>query len=105
MQNTTFGFIGLGLIGGSIAKALRLAYPECTIIAYDTSVSIMQAAREDVVNKVYNGITEAFCACDIIFLCTPVDFNAGYLKQLKEIKKDACIITDVGVSKSQYMTW
>jgi len=99
MQNTTFGFIGLGLIGGSIAKALRLAYPECTIIAYDTSVSIMQAAREDVVNKVYNGITEAFCACDIIFLCTPVDFNAGYLKQLKEIKKDACIITDVGSVK------
>jgi len=99
MQNNTFGFIGLGLIGGSIAKALRLAFPECTIIAYDTSVSVMQAAREDVVNKVYNGITEAFCACDIIFLCTPVDFNAGYLKQLKEIKKDACIITDVGSVK------
>ncbi|MBO4987279.1 MAG: prephenate dehydrogenase/arogenate dehydrogenase family protein, partial [Lachnospiraceae bacterium] len=99
MQNNTFGFIGLGLIGGSIAKALRLAYPECTIIAYDTSVSVMQAAREDVVNKVYNGIDEAFGACDIIFLCTPVDFNAGYLKQLKELKKDTCIITDVGSVK------
>ena len=100
MQNTTFGFIGLGLIGGSIAKALRLAYPECTIIAYDTSASVMQAAREDVVNKVDNGITtEAFGACDIIFLCTPVDFNARYLKQIKEVKKDTCIITDVGSVK------
>lgn len=99
MQNTTFGFIGLGLIGGSIAKALRLAYPECTIIAYDMSVSVMQAAREDVVNKVYNGIDEAFGTCDIIFLCTPVDFNSGYLKQLKEIKKPSCIITDVGSVK------
>ena len=99
MQNNTFGFIGLGLIGGSIAKALRLAFPECTIIAYDMSVSVMQAAREDVVNKVYNGIDEAFGTCDIIFLCTPVDFNAGYLKQLKELKKDTCIITDVGSVK------
>lgn len=99
MQNNTFGFIGLGLIGGSIAKALRLAYPECTIIAYDMSDSALQAAREDVVNNVYNGINEAFNACDIIFLCTPVDFNAGYLKQIMNIKKNTCIITDVGSVK------
>ncbi len=99
MQNNTFGFIGLGLIGGSIAKALRLAYPECTIIAYDISGSALQAAREDVVNTVYSGITEAFGTCDIIFLCTPVDYNAGYLKQIMSIKKDTCIITDVGSVK------
>ncbi len=99
MQNTTFGFIGLGLIGGSIAKALRLAYPECTIIAYDMSDSALQAAREDVVNTVYNNVGPAFSNCDIIFLCTPVDFNVGYLEQLKHIKKDSCIITDVGSVK------
>jgi len=99
MQNTTFGFIGLGLIGGSIAKALRLAYPGCTIIAYDMSVSVIQAAREDVVNTVYNSISEAFGTCDLIFLCTPVDYNAGYLEQIKKIKKNSCIITDVGSVK------
>lgn len=99
MQNNTFGFIGLGLIGGSIAKALRLTYPKCTIIAYDMSDSALQAAREDVVNNVYNGINEAFNACDIIFLCTPVDYNAGYLKQIMNIKKNTCIITDVGSVK------
>lgn len=99
MQNNTFGFIGLGLIGGSIAKALRLAYPECTIIAYDKSDSALQAAREDVVNKVYNNVGPAFSDCDIIFLCTPVDFNVGYLEQIKDIKKDSCIISDVGSVK------
>ncbi len=99
MQNNTFGFIGLGLIGGSIAKALRLAYPGCNIIAYDMSDSALQAAREDVVNIVYNNVGPAFSDCDIIFLCTPVDFNVGYLKQLKHIKKDSCIITDVGSVK------
>lgn len=99
MQNNTFGFIGLGLIGGSIAKALRLAFPECTIIAYDISDSALQAAKEDVVDHVYNNVGTAFSDCDIIFLCTPVDYNAEYLNQIKQIKKDTCIITDVGSVK------
>ena len=34
----TCGFIGLGLIGGSIARALRKFYPECRLLAYDISV-------------------------------------------------------------------
>ncbi len=99
MQNNTFGFIGLGLIGGSIAKALRLAFPECTIIAYDISDSALQAAKENVVDHVYNNVDTAFSDCDIIFLCTPVDYNAQYLNQIKQIKKDSCIITDVGSVK------
>ena len=30
----TFGFIGLGLIGGSLAKAIHLKYPDARIMAY-----------------------------------------------------------------------
>ena len=29
-----YGFIGLGLIGGSIAKGLKAAEPDCCIYAY-----------------------------------------------------------------------
>ena len=38
MRNTdslTYGFIGIGLIGGSVAKALRRVYPGCKIIVYN----------------------------------------------------------------------
>ena len=36
MPNTkTYGFIGLGLIGGSIARAIRENLPLSRIIAYD----------------------------------------------------------------------
>ena len=99
MQNKTYGFIGLGLIGGSLAKALRLAFPDCKIIAHDLDFTALSLAKEDVVDEVYNGVNEAFGTCDIIFLCTPVDFNAKYLEQIKAIKKDTCIITDVGSVK------
>ena len=32
--STTIGFIGLGLIGGSIAKAIRQYYPDYQILAF-----------------------------------------------------------------------
>ena len=32
------GFIGLGLIGGSIARAIRQYYPDSEIIAFDKSI-------------------------------------------------------------------
>ena len=35
MKPEKIGFIGLGLIGGSIAKTIRRIHPEITMIAYD----------------------------------------------------------------------
>ena len=35
MASTKIGFIGLGLIGGSVAKAIRKYYPDYNIIAFD----------------------------------------------------------------------
>ena len=43
MSDSTFGFIGLGLIGGSIAKGLRRSNKDITIMAY------MGSYRSDIV--------------------------------------------------------
>ena len=37
--NYHFVFIGLGLIGGSIARALKNVYPDCTITAFSRTLS------------------------------------------------------------------
>ena len=38
------GFIGLGLIGGSIAKAIRKKYPEAEITAFDKDTESLNLA-------------------------------------------------------------
>ena len=101
MKQLTIGFVGLGLIGGSIAKTLRRVSPEYKIIAYNRSEGARKAALEDkVADFVTDKIDENFSSCDMIFLCTPVEYNVEYLKILKGIIKDSCIITDVGSVKT-----
>ncbi|MBQ2744673.1 MAG: prephenate dehydrogenase [Lachnospiraceae bacterium] len=96
-----YGFIGLGLIGASIAKSLRRVFAECTITAYNRSESArIMAFKDGVANYVTDKIDDTFKDCDYIFLCTPVEYNCEYLKLLKDIIKPNCIVTDVGSVKT-----
>ena len=101
MKDLTLGFIGLGLIGGSIAKAIKENIPSIRIIAYDINEeSIALALSEGVVDEQAQDIDEAFRPCDYIFLCAPVQKNAENLIQIKKIMKPSCILTDVGSVKT-----
>ena len=101
MSFQKIGFIGLGLIGGSIAKKIHTLYPEVTIIATAGHQSTITEAYEEhlISNKALCEIGD-FYDCDYIFLCTPVQKNIEYLRQLKGHVKDSCIITDVGSVKT-----
>lgn len=91
------GFIGLGLIGGSIAKAIRQYYPDYEIVAFDKNKeSLALATQESMIDVAATTIDNNFQNCNYIFLCAPVAYNTAYLKQLTEYLNDDCILTDVG---------
>lgn len=95
------GFIGLGLIGGSIAKAVRQYYPDTEIVAFDKNKETLAlATTESIANVTCTSIDDNFMHCDYIFLCAPVSFNTAYLKQIQRYVHPGCIITDVGSVKS-----
>ena len=95
------GFIGLGLIGGSIAKAIRHFHPHIQIIATSGSKETVDLAlSENLIDEGCYEVNQAFANCDYIFLCAPVSYNAKYLEALKPIIKKECIITDVGSTKT-----
>lgn len=95
------GFIGLGLIGGSIAKTIHRIYPDIIIIAYDLNTNALKLATEEsVISQGFSDLTEDFAECQYIFLCTPVQKNAEFLAKLSDFAGENCIITDVGSVKS-----
>lgn len=100
MRDLTFGFVGIGLIGGSVAKALRRVHPSCKIIVFNRSAEPrVMAINDGTANIAVPQVDDTFSECDYIFLCTPVERNVEYLKILKNIIKNDCIITDVGSVK------
>lgn len=95
------GFVGLGLIGGSIAKAIRQYYPDYEIVAFDKNKETLAlATQESVIDVACTTIDDNFDNCRYIFLCAPVSYNTAYLKQLKPHIDEHCILTDVGSVKS-----
>lgn len=110
-----YAFIGLGLIGGSIARAIRKVNPSAKITIFDhhageiniNKIGIKSGAElaleDGVANKVTGNIKDLSSA-DYIFLCAPVIKNIEYLKDLKPIIKESVIITDVGSVKNEIVT-
>lgn len=99
------GFIGLGLIGGSLAKAIKNSNPSPYIVAYDINSDSLRMAKESHTIDDYTlKLDDNFSDCDIIFLCAPVKYNIEALKQLLPILNSNCIVTDVGSTKLDIMS-
>ncbi len=100
-ENFVCGFIGLGLIGGSIAKAIRKIYPDCRILAYDINQNALESAlSEGVVNMTLSEIGAEFTQCDYLFLCAPVSENDKNLSLIRQHISPDCVLTDAGSVKT-----
>lgn len=97
----TCGFIGLGLIGGSIARAFKQNRTDIRIIACDPNPETLRLAHsQHVADAVYESPCSDYADCDYIFLCAPVSCNDNNLEKILPYKKKDCILTDVGSVKS-----
>lgn len=101
MKDLNIGFLGLGLIGGSIARSIKKEYPQAVIQVYTRrkNPDLEEGVSQGILTNLVYEIDEHFSMCDIIFLCAPVLKNIDFLKFLKPLIKKDCIITDVGSVK------
>lgn len=96
-----YGFLGLGLIGGSIARAIRAKEKNALILAYDTDSRALELATEQhIADRTYTSIDPAFGSCDVLFLCAPVGCNLDNLAAVRPYLTEKTILTDVGSTKS-----
>ena len=104
----TYGIIGLGIMGGSIAKALKsnVVKDDQMIFALDkNSASLEDAKKQGIINKAFlPEQTEEFLgACDFVFICLYPHVTVSFLKEHKNHFKNKAIITDISGVKNLYL--
>jgi len=94
------GIIGLGLMGGSFALAIRKKYEDLEIVGYDhNDQHTLEALELGLVDRVAEELSE-FRDFDLIVLAIPVDAIVATIKQLTFVSPKTTII-DFGSTKKK----
>ncbi len=92
---------GVGLIGGSLAMALRKAGYCDSIIGCSRQESHLQQARAlGVIDEYTTDPATAIHQADIIFLSVPLGAIRGLLEQIRDVLPPDAILTDGGSAKT-----
>jgi prephenate dehydrogenase len=92
--------IGVGLIGGSLARALREADAVGEIVGCGRDKDQLQHAIDlGVINKYETDVAKAVAGSDVVVLAVPVGAMEALFKQLQPAVSEQSVITDVGSTK------
>lgn len=92
---------GVGLIGGSLALALKRTQPDLHITGVGRSGDSLQTARDmGVIDAIATDASEALKDADMVVIAAPVAQTASILQTISPFLHDKTVITDVGSTKS-----
>ena len=91
--------VGLGLMGGSLALALRPHIAK--LIAVDANpLTCRQAEAQGVVDWATTDLARGVAGSGLVILATPVRVIARLLAQLPLLRPDGCLVLDLGSTKT-----
>jgi prephenate dehydrogenase len=90
--------VGFGLIGGSLARALRRRWPAGRIVAIDRRPVVESALGLGAADEGAGDLAAASGA-DLIVLAAPVRQNIAVLRELGGAIRETALVTDVGSTK------
>jgi len=99
LNNMKIVISGLGVMGGSLALAIKRSVENVNICGYDQSEIIFSALEQKIIDQGINQWPDECHDADLIFLCTPLDIIEQHLKELAKVISKNTIVTDVGSTK------
>jgi prephenate dehydrogenase len=90
--------VGFGLIGGSIALAVRERWPSVRITAVDRPPVLAHASGSGAIDRAAK-VTADLAGADLVLLAAPVEQNVRLLSEVAEHLGSDALITDVGGTK------
>jgi len=92
--------IGVGLIGGSLAKAIKKNNLAEVVFGFGRNLSRLESAQKsNIIDQYSIDISEALDSASIVVIATPVGTFESILRELKPYITEGMIITDVGSTK------
>ena len=92
--------VGLGLMGGSLALALRSRVGHLTAVDVDAETR-RQARTSNVVDRVNGSLADGVQGADAVILAAPVGVILEQIKALPRLRPDGCFVLDTGSTKAQ----
>ncbi len=96
----TILIIGLGLIGGSLAKALKNQHSNIKIFSHDKCENSLKQAKEENIIENEIEITEKINDFDLIIIAAPLKEYQNIFDKLSEFNVEKPIIIDIGSVKN-----
>ncbi|HZK56730.1 MAG TPA: prephenate dehydrogenase [Clostridia bacterium] len=94
--------IGLGLMGGSFALALKNKGFRGTITGYDISKNcVKEALQTQAIDVAAEGLGDAITDAEIVVIAVPISKYETVLEEIGEYLSPNCIVTDLGSVKVQ----
>ncbi len=93
------GIAGLGLIGGSVALAVRRAWPSAVVAGMDLDEEVVrEALARGIVNRASTKV-DSLDDVDLVVLAAPVGANVALLPALARRARKDTLLTDAGSTK------
>ena len=93
--------IGVGLIGGSLARAVKKNNLAEVVFGFGRNLSRLESAQKsNIIDQYSIDISEALDGASIVVIATPVGTFESILRELKPYITEGMIITDVGSTKT-----
>ena len=92
--------IGIGLIGGSLAKAIKKTHQSEIVFGYGRNSSHLEKAKKsNVIDQYSTDIGVALDGANIVIIATPVGSYESILEEMKPHIAEDMVISDVGSTK------
>ena len=92
--------IGLGLIGSSIARAIKKKHLCKNLVAHDKSkIVLKKIVKLKITNHIEPNLKKSVQNSDLVIICTPLGTYKNIVSVIKNNLKNTCILTDVGSAK------
>lgn len=103
LKHATYGIVGLGIMGGSFAKALRqhiLSQSGATgrvLVCNRSTACLSQVMAEGVADAVFTAdrVADMLPQCDVVFICLYPHATLDFMREHKEHFKSGAIVTDI----------